>query len=234
MSATDSQVLVENYKSIISVIESKKQSQDARLVAVSKYKPASDIGTLYKSGQLHFGENYVQELVSKAEVLPKEIKWHFIGGLQTNKCKALAAIPNLWAVETIGSEKHALKMNQACEAAGRKEPLNVFVQVNTSNEENKSGESSEKAIDLASFIEKNCSHLHLLGLMTIGSVENSNKEPNPDFLLMKNLQERLQKLIGRPVELSMGMSHDFEHALCLGSTNVRVGSSIFGQRAPKA
>jgi PLP dependent protein len=111
----------------------------ARLVAVSKYIPADRIQTAYDHGQRHFGENYVQELISKSAQLPGDIKWHFIGSLQSNKCKVLVdRVPNLWCVETLDSERKARLLETAAAAAAtttRQGPLKVFVQVNTSGEE---------------------------------------------------------------------------------------------------
>ncbi|KAJ2066381.1 hypothetical protein IW146_003124 [Coemansia sp. RSA 922] len=205
-----------------------------RLVAVSKYKPASDILAAYNRGQRHFGENYVQELCEKAAELPSDISWHFIGRLQSNKCKALAAISNLWAVETIDSEAKARKLNDAWESAGHPHALNVFIQVNTSDEENKGGVEQHQVEGVARAIAEECKKLCLLGLMTIGSVEGSHQRPNPDFLRLCQLRDDLNAKLGLNLELSMGMSDDFEHALELGATNVRVGSRIFGSRAPKA
>ncbi|KAJ2066235.1 hypothetical protein GGH13_005794 [Coemansia sp. S155-1] len=205
-----------------------------RLVAVSKYKPASDILAAYNRGQRHFGENYVQELCEKAAELPSDISWHFIGRLQSNKCKALAAISNLWAVETIDSEAKARKLNDAWESAGHPHALNVFIQVNTSDEENKGGVEQHQVEGVARAIAEECKKLCLLGLMTIGSVEGSHQRPNPDFLRLCQLRDDLNAKLGLSLELSMGMSDDFEHALELGATNVRVGSRIFGSRAPKA
>ncbi|KAJ2458145.1 hypothetical protein GGF42_002260 [Coemansia sp. RSA 2424] len=207
----------------------------SRLVAVSKYKPASDILAAYELGHRHFGENYVQELCEKARELPSDICWHFIGRLQGNKCKALAAVPNLWAVETIDGEAKARKLDEAWGSAAHARALNVFIQVNTSDEENKGGVELLKVEDVARAIAKECTHLRLLGLMTIGSVEGSRQRPNPDFLRLRQLRDDVKSALGLDhLELSMGMSDDFEHALELGATNVRVGSSIFGSRAPKA
>ena len=100
-----------------------------RLCAVSKFKPATDIQAAYDCGQRHFGENYVQELVSKAPELPKDINWHFIGHLQSNKCKLVAAIDNLFVVETVDKPSLAKALNKACKKVGRAEPLNILVQV---------------------------------------------------------------------------------------------------------
>ncbi|KAJ2846051.1 hypothetical protein IWW36_004529 [Coemansia brasiliensis] len=209
------------------------QKVQSRLVAVSKYKPGSDIMAAYNLGQRHFGENYVQELCEKSAALPADIKWHFIGRLQSNKCKALAGIPNLWAVETIDSAAKAHKMNDAWRNAGNQNQLNVFVQVNTSEEQNKGGVEKSDVESVVQEIIGSCAGLCLKGLMTIGSIEGSQKRPNPDFLALVALRDELKHSIGVDLELSMGMSDDFEHALELGATNVRVGSKIFGARPTK-
>ncbi|KAL2916154.1 hypothetical protein HK105_204245 [Polyrhizophydium stewartii] len=206
-------------------------SVQTRLVAVSKTKPASDIAAAYELGHRHFGEN-IQELVEKAAVLPKDIHWHFIGKrtLQSNKCKALASVPNLWVVETIDSAKKAVAMNKACE--GREEPLSVFLQVNTSGEESKSGIAASECVAVATEIVQTCTKLRLKGLMTIGAAHNVHDGVNPDFELLVNCRKQIAEALGlNDLELSMGMSDDFEAAIKYGSTNVRVGSSIFGARS---
>lgn len=169
------------------------------LLAVSKLQPPSIVMAAYeKTGQRHFGENYVQELVEKASVLPFDIAWHFIGGLQSNKAKLLAAIPNLYAVESIDSEKLAMGLEKALsrpENAGRRSaPLIAYVQVNTSGEDGKSGlpmmgpwSPNTPRPALLSTVEQimlSCPHLRFAGLMTIGALANSqasNKLYNPDF-----------------------------------------------------
>jgi PLP dependent protein len=122
--------------SILSTIQSASSSSPVRLVAVSKYIPAERIQVAYTAGQRHFGENYIQELVSKSSSLPDDIKWHFIGALQSNKCKQLVAeVKNLWCVETVDSEKKARLLEAGAASIDRNERLKVFVQVNTSDEE---------------------------------------------------------------------------------------------------
>ncbi|KAK9365279.1 hypothetical protein V1509DRAFT_571334 [Lipomyces kononenkoae] len=209
-----------------------------RLVAVSKLKPASDIQILYEyAGHRHFGENYVQELVDKAGHLPRDIQWHFIGSLQSNKCATLASIPNLFAVETVDAVKKARKLNEARNEDWQK--LNVFIQVNTSGEESKSGAApGEDTVDVARYIMNECPRLNLLGLMTIGSIARSNAaaggEQNEDFTTLLETKHLVESELGiKELELSMGMSQDFEDAIRQGSTNVRVGSVIFGARPPR-
>ncbi|ANZ75354.1 BA75_02678T0 [Komagataella pastoris] len=232
-----SKELVENVDHILNRVNSIKSpnGRPVNLVCVSKLKPSSDIMALYDAGFRHFGENYVQELVSKAQELPKDIKWHFIGGLQTNKCKDLATrIDNLYAVETIDSIKKANKLNSSRDES--KPKINVFIQVNTSGEEQKSGISSyEDLLSLAKVIKNDCPNLILKGLMTIGSIKQSTAagERNEDFDQLSSYNEKLESDLGTTLELSMGMSSDFEQAIKQGSTSVRVGSNIFGARPPR-
>jgi len=229
------------------------------LVAVSKYKPASDVSACYADGQLDFGENYVQELVEKAEALPAEIRWHFIGTLQSNKAKILALIPNLHMIQTLTSIKTAKALDKAL-PTDRSAPLNVLVQINTSGEEAKSGlpaltsstdVAASELFQLAKTIIAECPRLRLQGVMTIGSLEQSlsasETHKNLDFDRLKETRDVLQDYLktqlgeqsqvkwgqdGRLV-LSMGMSSDFEAALKAGSDIVRVGTGIFGERAKK-
>lgn len=109
--------------------------KQVRLVAVSKTKPIELIEACYKAGHRNFGENYVQELCEKAAKLPQDIQWHFIGHLQSNKTKQIASVPNLFMVETVDREKIATALEKEIVKSGRKIPLNVMVQVNTSGEE---------------------------------------------------------------------------------------------------
>ncbi|ODQ64215.1 alanine racemase [Nadsonia fulvescens var. elongata DSM 6958] len=222
--------LIERINSVKSNIQELGAASRTRLVAVSKFKQASDIQTLYDQGQRHFGENYMQELTEKANLLPKDICWHFIGGLQSNKCKDLAAIENIWAVETIDSEKKAKKLDVA--RAG-KSKINVFIQVNTSGEDQKSGlNPGAETVKLAKFIELECPNLTLAGLMTIGSLKNSaSNEENQDFKKLTEAKSLVESELGlSELELSIGMSSDYKEAIRQGSTNIRVGSYIFGAR----
>ncbi|KAH9942728.1 hypothetical protein B0H21DRAFT_696108 [Amylocystis lapponica] len=224
------------------------------LVAVSKYKPTADILACYEAGQRDFGENYVQELVDK---LPQDIRWHFIGTLQSNKAKILASLPSLYAIQTLTSTKAATALNNALPAA-RTTPLRVFLQVNTSGEDAKSGmppltsgaPPSAELTQLARHVVAECPRLRLQGLMTIGSLAESlaaAEKPNEDFAALVRTRDVLQDALaalGFPADgarwgedgrllLSMGMSSDFEAALAAGSDVVRVGTGIFGARHRK-
>ncbi|XP_022724023.1 pyridoxal phosphate homeostasis protein-like isoform X2 [Durio zibethinus] len=224
-----------------------RESQRIRLVAVSKTKPVSVIRQVYDAGHRYFGENYVQELVEKAPQLPEDIEWHFIGNLQSNKVKPLiAGVPNLAMVETVDDEKIANHLNRVVGSFGRK-PLKVLVQVNTSGEESKSGVEPSGCVELAKHVSLSCPNLQFRGLMTIGMLDYTSTAEN--FKTLANCRSEVCKALGIPeeqCELSMGMSGDFEQAvrivfICyqekenhgfieMGSTNVRVGSTIFGAR----
>ncbi|KAF3079218.1 hypothetical protein TWF102_006502 [Orbilia oligospora] len=227
----------------------RRGGDEVQLIAVSKLKPASDILALHSAvngGQVHFGENYIQELWKKHAILPSTISWHFIGGLQTSSISKLARIRNLYAVHSIDSAKKAVTLN-------RLRPdgfpvVNVFVQVNTSGEDSKSGVEPDvdggELWDVISTIRKECPKLNLVGLMTIGAIARSQAakegEENEDFVALVKVAEGLERRIGREegvkveLKLSMGMSDDFESAIGMGAGFVRVGSSIFGARPKKA
>ncbi|KZV62391.1 hypothetical protein PENSPDRAFT_658141 [Peniophora sp. CONT] len=253
-SAARTQDLVDNLAEIrdrVRQAAGDRLGKEPTLVAVSKYKPPADILACYDVGQRDFGENYVQELVDKAEALPKDIRWHFIGTLQSNKAKILASIPNIAAVQTVTSAKAATGLNKSL-PADRTDQLSILLQVNTSGEEAKSGlpasgqAESELAV-LARHVLDTCPRLRLAGLMTIGSLDMSvgAGDENQDFKTLirvrEELQENLRGQYGQEtwgdgtgtLRVSMGMSSDFEAALRSGSDIVRVGTGIFGERHKK-
>jgi pyridoxal phosphate enzyme (YggS family) len=214
------------------------------LIPVSKTKPAEDIQALYDAGYRHFGENYFQELVDKAALLPKDIQWHFIGHLQSSKSAPLIRlVHNLAVVETVDSIKLASKLNNGCVISDRAS-LDIYVQVDTSGEDSKSGIVPGELGGLIAQILTDCPRLCIRGLMTIGA-------PG-DMTCFDRLAEcavDAHALISaaaaadgagaggagahvpvQPLLLSMGMSADYEEAITRGSTSVRVGSTIFGER----
>jgi pyridoxal phosphate enzyme (YggS family) len=215
---------------------------------VSKLKPASDILALHSTDTsprpTHFGENYVQELTDKAAQLPRSIQWHFIGGLQSNKCKALAGIPNLWCVSSVDSVKKADLLEkgrvEVVKDAGDEARLRIMVQVNTSGEESKSGVEPADAAALCKHVRDECPSLRLAGLMTIGAIARSKattaETENEDFTKLVEIREHVSQELGlekEELELSMGMSADYEGAIAHGSDEVRIGSTIFGERPPR-
>ncbi|CAG5118012.1 unnamed protein product [Candidula unifasciata] len=211
-----------------------------RLVAVSKTKSVDMIIEAYDAGQRHFGENYVVELYDKASDFElqdrcRDIRWHFIGHLQRNKVSKLLDVPNLFVVETVDSIRLAKAINETWQRLNKIDPLNVMAQVNTSGEESKSGCAPEEVVQLVKYIKEECPRISLVGLMTIGSFDHDpSTGPNPDFQALFKARENVCKELDmRPqdLDLSMGMSNDFEHAIEMGSTSVRVGSTIFGSRS---
>ncbi|XP_059857379.1 pyridoxal phosphate homeostasis protein isoform X2 [Delphinus delphis] len=208
-----------------------------RLVAVSKTKPADMVIEAYSHGQRTFGENYeLLEKASNPKILSScpEIKWHFIGHLQKQNVNKLMAVPNLFMLETVDSVKLADKVNSAWQKKGSPERLKVMVQINTSGEESKHGLPPAEMVAVVEHISAKCPSLEFVGLMTIGSFGHDlSRGPNPDFQVLLSLREELCRKLSIPadqVELSMGMSMDFQHAIEVGSTNVRIGSTIFGER----
>ena len=187
--------------------------------------------------------------MEKASLLPRDIRWHFIGALQTNKCKSLAEqIPNLWCVSSVDASKKADALEKGRAALAEKDDeesraaakLRVLVQVNTSGEEEKSGVEPADAAALCKHVREKCPHLQLAGLMTIGAIARSQatteETENEDFIALRETRDRVASELGieaKELELSMGMSSDFEGAIAQGSDEVRVGTTIFGERPAK-
>ncbi|KAM3065828.1 hypothetical protein ACMFMG_009947 [Clarireedia jacksonii] len=238
---TRAESLVSAFQSVSEKVTKAAAGRNVRLVAVSKLKPASDILALHREAKVeHFGENYAQELMEKAEILPRDIKWHFIGGLQSNKCKPLASqIPNLFFVSSVDSQKKAsqLSLGRSLLSPPAPTPLSIHIQINTSGESSKSGVSpGPDALALCKYVIDECLNLKLTGLMTIGAIARSmvkEGEENEDFRVLREERDRLEGELGVQLELSMGMSNDFEEAIRQGSGEVRIGSTIFGERPPK-
>ena len=200
------------------------------LVSVSKLKPIEDLKEAYEAGCRVFGENYVDELVEKAPQLP-EAKFHLIGHLQSNKVSKVCHIDNLAMIETVDSIKLADKINNSW--GNQRAPLPIMVQVNTSGEPQKFGiQRGESLINLIDHINKNCKNLLFKGLMTIGEIGESKRDFETLIDIRKECSEALKCDINT-IELSMGMSSDYELACTMGASYVRVGSSIFGARPPK-
>ena len=200
-------------------------------MAVSKTKPVAQLMEVYGAGHRHFGENYVQEIVEKAPQMPEDVAWHFIGPIQSNKAKKLVTgVPGLRVVESVHSSKLATVLNKAVDGMGR-DPLRVFVQINTSGEDAKSGVApGPEATELVKHVLEACPKLELQGLMTIGRL--GEVEP-ACFRALVDCRTSVCEELGLDVaklELSMGMSGELETAYEMGSTNIRVGSTIFGAR----
>lgn len=203
----------------------------ARLVAISKYHPASSIEEAYAAGQRVFGESHVQELIGKEACLPKDIEWHFIGHLQTNKVKYIAPFISLiHAVDTI---KLLREINKQAEKNNR--VIDCLIQLHIAQEETKFGFTYEECRELLSSNEwKELKHINLRGLMCMASNTDDMNQVQQEFHEMHAFFEEMQQMVINDApqfnELSMGMSHDYPIAVKEGSTLVRVGSKIFGNR----
>ncbi|HJC38659.1 MAG TPA: YggS family pyridoxal phosphate-dependent enzyme [Candidatus Mediterraneibacter faecigallinarum] len=205
-----------------------RDRSEVTLIAVSKTKPAEVLKEAYDLGIRVFGENKVQELTEKYEVLPKDIRWHMIGHLQTNKVKYIADKVEL--IHSVDSLKLAETIEK--EAAKRNRTIDILVEVNVAEEESKFGLKVEEVIP---FIEKvaGFSHINVRGLMTIAPfVENPEKNRSVFADLRKLSVDITEKNIDNVNVsiLSMGMTNDYEVAIEEGATMVRVGTGIFGAR----
>lgn len=226
-------MLVNNYNNVLNEVNlacdrAGRAKEEVTLIAVSKTKPASDIQTLYDYGVRDFGENKVQELTSKYEELPKDIRWHLIGHLQTNKVKYI--VDKVYLIHSVDSIKLAMEIEK--EAAKKDVIVNILVQVNVANEDTKFGLNNDEVINIVEEIAK-LPHIRIKGLMTIAPFVDDGEENRKYFNELKQLSVDIKaKNIDNVCMdmLSMGMSGDFTTAIEEGATYVRVGTSIFGVR----
>lgn len=199
-----------------------------RLLAVSKTKPIEDIIAAYHAGQRYFGENYVQEGMAKIIELQgnyPDIEWHFIGPLQSNKTNIVAQYFD-W-MHTVSRDKIAIRLNEQRPISMA--PLNVCIQINISGEESKSGIDAEQMLPLAQLIAQ-LPNLTLRGLMAIPTATENSALQEQEFTKLNALFEELKHHYPDVDTLSMGMSNDLDTAIACGSTMVRIGSAIFGER----
>lgn len=201
-------------------------ANDIVLLAVSKKKPAVDIRAAYKSGQKDFGENYLQEAQSKMpELADLDIVWHFIGPVQSNKTRALAS--SFHWVHCVDRLKIAQRLNH--HRSSSMPPLNICIQVNVDLEPSKSGVAPSEIIPLAEAIV-DLPYLRLRGLMTIPAQRSDFESQRKPFRLLALALADLRTRGFDCDTLSMGMSHDMQAAIAEGSTLVRIGTAIFGER----
>lgn len=212
---------VEVYKNIVEEI-----GERANLVAVSKTKPIEDIVELYQLGQRDFGENYVQELVEKETALPKDIKWHFIGHLQSNKVKYIASF--VYLIHGIDSIKLLQEVNK--QAAKNNRIINCLLQVHIAEEETKFGFDENEIIGLDWEAIAHLKHVKIVGLMGMASFTDNELQVEKEFWLLKKIYNQLQLKQSEVNTISMGMSGDYAIAIKAGSNMVRIGSLLFGAR----
>ncbi len=215
----------------IADINTQLQGTQAHLIAVTKTKPISDLEQAYQAGCKVFGENKVQEMVSKWEVLPKDIQWHLIGHLQSNKVKYIAPFVSL--IHSVDSFKLLQEINK--QAVKNERVIDCLLQIYIAQEDTKFGLSEEEAIELLESPElKELQHIRLVGLMGMASNTDNQEQIRVEFKSLKQLFDRIASTYQLPntawKEISMGMSGDFLIAAEEGSTLVRVGSAIFGHR----
>jgi PLP dependent protein len=219
-------------KDVLVTLGNELKSKGVELIAVSKTKPVEDILALYELGQKDFGENYVQELVDKQAALPKDIRWHFIGHLQSNKVKYIAPFVHL--IHGVDSFKLLKEINK--EAGKNNRVIDVLLQVHIAQEETKFGLDKE---ELTSIYNRNSDGLQELrnvricGFMGMASFSDDLEKVRGEFKYLKSLFDWYADL---PIAncqlsiLSMGMSSDYKIAIEEGSTMVRIGSLLFGAR----
>jgi pyridoxal phosphate enzyme (YggS family) len=218
---------IEKYKQL----KTETERKGARLIAVSKTKPVEDIKQLFDAGQRLFGENKVQEMVSKYEQLPKEIEWHLIGHLQSNKVKYAAPFVSL--IHSIDSLKLLQEVNRQAIKCNR--VIDCLLQIFIASEETKFGLNEAELFELLEAAEfKALQNVRICGLMGMASNTEDEVQIENEFKTLKGLFEKVKagRFAGQVYfkELSMGMSSDYQLALKHGATLVRVGSIIFGNR----
>lgn len=201
--------------------------KNTTLVAVSKTKPVSSLLEAYDAGQRVFGENKIQEMASKWEEMPKDIQWHMIGHVQTNKVKYMAPFVDL--IHTVDSLKLLREINK--QAAKHDRVINCLLQIKIAEEEHKFGLDHQDALLLlAKDIQATLPHVSIVGLMGMASFTDNKTQIETEFKKLSTLHQKFIKQHPQLTVLSMGMSSDYTLALDHGSTMVRIGSSIFGAR----
>ena len=206
--------------------------ENVTLVAVSKTKPVSDLMEAYKAGQRVFGENKIQEMTEKWEAMPKDIQWHMIGHVQTNKVKYMAPFVSL--IHGVDSLKLLQEINKQAQKNNR--VIDCLLQVYIAEEESKFGLDEEELNEILKQVQndrENYKNIRIVGLMGMATFTNNQNQIKKEFSRLKTIFDHYSNLNTKNCQLntlSMGMSGDYELAIECGSTMVRIGSSIFGNR----
>ena len=215
----------EQYESILKELT----ANQVKLIAVSKTKPNEDLQALYDFGQRAFGENYVQELVDKEASLPKDIQWHFIGHLQSNKVKYIA--PFVFMIHGVDSEKLLQEINK--QGVKQNRIIDCLLQIHIATEETKFGFDGPALHELlVSGRVASYSNVRIRGLMGMASFSEDQTLLSKEFTLLKSYFDNAKQAFpgGHFDTLSMGMSSDYQLAISKGSNMVRIGSLLFGAR----
>lgn len=202
--------------------------EGVKLLAVSKFHPVEALREAYDAGQRAFGESRPQELKQKAEILPRDIEWHMIGHLQTNKVKYIA--PFVTLIESLDSERLAQEINRQAEKCGR--TIDCLLEIHVTDEESKSGWAYD---ELLSFVRGGgftaYPNIRIRGVMGMATFTDDEAVVHHDFKRLAECKAELSRFFGEEFDtLSMGMSDDYRIALKYGTTEVRIGSTIFGAR----
>ena len=202
--------------------------EGVKLLAVSKFHPVEALEQAFQAGQRAFGESRPQELKQKAEVLPRDIEWHMIGHLQTNKVKYIA--PFVTLIESLDSERLAAEINRQAERCGR--VIDCLLEIHVTDEESKSGWAYD---DLLTFVREGgfaaYPNIRIRGVMGMATFTDDESVVRYDFERLAACKAELTEYFGEEFDtLSMGMSDDYRLALEYGTTEVRIGSTIFGAR----
>jgi len=197
----------------------------ARWVAVTKMRSLETLQALYQTGKRQFGENKAQELCDKYVALPKDIEWHFIGHLQTNKVKSI--IDKVSFIHSVDSRKLLDTIQREAKAVSKN--ISIFIQIHIAEEETKYGFSLEEVIDFFSkFKKEDFPNIHIVGLMAMASLTDNQAQIKNEFLSVKKLKDTINTQFQLELkEISMGMSGDYEIALECGATYIRIGSILF-------
>jgi hypothetical protein len=220
-----------NIRDNIETIRQITQKYSAKLITVSKTYPPEVISEAYQVGMRSFGENRVQELIPKYEALPKDIEWHLIGTLQSNKVKYIAPFVSL--IHSIDSAKLSEAVNK--EAQKHNRIIDCLLQIHIATEETKQGFSYTEAAEyLQSGKIGDLTHIRIIGMMGMATFTENQSQIRAEFKSLKAFFEKMKSSINLPnvalSEISMGMSGDYVIALQEGSTMIRVGSAVFGKR----
>lgn len=201
-------------------------AEDVKLIAVSKTRSNDEILELYNAGHKVFGENRVQELIEKQEVLPKDIQWHLIGHLQRNKVKYIAEFVHL--IHSVESDKLLQEINKQANRFERIIPC--LLQIKIAEEETKFGLDKEEAENILKTYREKFENVQIIGVMGMATFTDDMEQVRREFKSLKKVYDHFQTLDDDIQILSMGMSGDYELAIEEGSNMVRVGSAIFGER----
>ncbi|MGM0934911.1 MAG: YggS family pyridoxal phosphate-dependent enzyme [Bacteroidota bacterium] len=201
--------------------------ENVKLVAISKTKPNEDILEAYEAGQRIFGENKIQEMTDKWEALPKDIEWHMVGHVQRNKVKYMA--PFVGLIHAVDSLKLLKEINK--QAKKHERVIKCLLQIKIAEEDSKFGISAEEAEEiLASEAYQKMKNTQVIGLMGMATFTEDEKQVSGEFQYLKKIFDKMKENYPALEELSMGMSGDYKLAVANGSSMVRIGSNIFGER----